>query len=102
MSETKFTPGPWQFVPSSDWCPWLGAIEIVGPEGKSIAWTTSGSNERHDAPMLAAAPDLFHELLTSPCPHPIGDDYSVDDCLKSGNCGCGSGAAIRKARGELS
>lgn len=56
------TPGPWTFDAQSAWVPWSGSIEILGADGQTIAWTTSGGNEGSDAPILAAAPDMLAAL----------------------------------------
>lgn len=61
MSGHTATPGPWTTRPDG-WQPWPGAIQILGPDGQIIAYTSAGTNEKADAPLLAAAPDLVKAL----------------------------------------
>lgn len=61
MGEHTPTPGPWT-ISTAGWQPWEGAIQILGPEGQIIAFTSAGTNEKADAPLLAAAPDLVKAL----------------------------------------
>lgn len=55
------TPGPWT-TRADGWQPWEGAIQILGPDGQIIAYTSAGTNAKADAPLLAAAPDLLKAL----------------------------------------
>lgn len=32
--------------------------------------------------------DLEKALRSGQCPYPIGDDHTVDECIKAGKCGC--------------
>lgn len=61
MGEHTPTPGPWT-TRADGWQPWEGAIQILGPDGQVIAYTSAGTNEKVDAPLLAAAPALVKAL----------------------------------------
>lgn len=60
----EHTPGPWT-TRVDGWQPWPGAIQILGPDMQIIAYTSAGTNEKADAPLLAAAPALVKALRNS-------------------------------------
>jgi hypothetical protein len=55
------TETPWT-ASVEGWKPWEGAIQILGADGEIIAYTTSGANEKIDAPLIVKAVNN-HETL---------------------------------------
>lgn len=88
MSETKWTPGPWiedEFFP-------LIYDSATGPKQvliATVAINTRRDEGRHNARLIAAAPDLYDALFQ------IVDDDGV--CVASLRA---ARAALAKARGE--
>jgi len=87
MSETKFTPGPWELVSKN----WEGRI-VNGSDGNWIAdLTMYHDTSESNAHLIASAPDLYEalELILS------DEDYrgSLDAILLAHS-------ALAKARGE--
>lgn len=46
------------------------------------------------ADLRAEVAALRKALKSSPCPRPVDDIYSVEDCIKNGHCGCDNDAAL--------
>lgn len=63
MTILQHTDLPWQ---SHDgWEPWEGAIQIVGPGGQIICFTTSGANEKANAAFIVRACNAHDDLVNA-------------------------------------
>ena len=111
MSETKFTPGPWQYrfkTIKDDWG------EVRRHDGRLVAkcvfgwWTDDELNEHRknktdpaaaNASLIAAAPDLYaalKDLDDAFC----GENRTKEDRFRSRQAIIAARAALAKARGE--
>ena len=101
MSETKFTPGPWQIR-----CTGRGksvfyhvsvTVPVIpgycGETTKELASmsTTDGESERFNAYLIAAAPELYAALECALACHVGTDEVWIEEAR----------SALEKARGEL-
>ena len=101
MSETKFTPGPWQprytgrgksvFYHVSVTVPVIPGY--CGEATKELASmsTTDGESERFNAYLIAAAPELYAALECALACHVGTDEVWIEEAR----------SALEKARGEL-
>jgi hypothetical protein len=48
-------------------------------------------------PVEARIAALQGALGMSPCPYPIGDDISVQKCIRAGKCGCENRSLMERA-----
>jgi len=77
--ETKWTPGPWSILDSS---PTEVRISYIGADGHSLvlAHVFDGhefDSAKYNAPLIAAAPDLYAALQLAAVMHPYNVTFSA-------------------------
>lgn len=102
MAKTAHTPGPWRA-----WQPRGDESVPVRTDGLgiTIAYVHQGAvtDAQANARLIAAAPEMYDELRTSPCPRPANcrpDDFTAGQCVDARECGCSVGRVIAKAEGR--
>lgn len=98
MSETKFTPGPWEAVSFNGNS--LVVTELIVNEKEAIALLgTCGEKEQANAHLIAAAPDMYEALEAAVSEYgKPGGPWNVPS--EPGTWIDKARAALAKARGE--
>jgi hypothetical protein len=94
VMSTQHTPGPWELVPASSFCPWPAVIR--GKTGGFLVHGISKQLCEADARLIAAAPDLLEALRKFALKHrhTYGLDGAWDEEITTAE------KAIAKATGE--
>jgi hypothetical protein len=62
MTETKWTPGPWSASWQNDWSHWVVSAPTMPSNTPIVRLSDFDDATRHDAHLIAAAPELYEAL----------------------------------------
>lgn len=99
MSDTPWTPGPWEVSDIGDYADFDGRSIVVIGDDRRVCATHAGGDDPEgtaNARLIAAAPELAEALQMFIEHYPAGINSFLDDAHKAAR------AALRKARGDQS
>jgi hypothetical protein len=95
MSETRFTPGPWEWHSEDEDSAWLTSGDVTVLDYKGCGSHHYEAENPADLSLIASAPDLYAALEAFILCEECGEDYGR--CSK---CDARAKAALARARGE--